>query len=303
MPILNVVTGAFDYTGQYITRKLLRRGSMVRTLTGHPMRFNPFGRDSVQAVPFNFDRPDVLTENLRGATVVFNTYWIRFEHGGLTFARAVQNIRQLIDCAVRAGIRRFVQISITNASTASQLPYFRGKGAIEEILRSCGLSYAIVRPTVIFGGEDILINNIAWALRTFPIFAVPGKGDYRLQPVFIEDLAALVTNVGQQSENIELDAVGPETFRFDELLRLLARSMEKTVRLVHVPSSIALLCASMIGRAMGDVILTADEIRGLQENLLVSRASPTAPTRLSDWLEHHAGHLGLLYASELAKRA
>jgi uncharacterized protein YbjT (DUF2867 family) len=298
---LNVVTGAFGYTGKYITRRLLERGIAVKTLTGHPAHPNPFG-DGVAAMPFNFDRPAALVESLRGATTVFNTYWIRFERGAMTFDRAVQNITSLIGAARQAGVPRFVQISITNALAASPLPYFRGKGVIEDTLRASGLSYAIVRPTIIFGPEDILINNIAWSLRTFPVFAVPGDGEYRMQPVFAEDLAELAVNAAQEAENVELDAVGPEILTFNELVRLLARNLGRSTRIVHVPPTIAMLCASVIGRIMGDVMLTADEIRGLSADLLVSRGPPTAPTRLSDWLARNAANVGSRYASELAKR-
>jgi uncharacterized protein YbjT (DUF2867 family) len=299
---LNVVTGAFSYTGKYIARRLLERGIAVKTLTAHPAQSNPFG-NAVAAIPFNFERPAALADSLRGAATVFNTYWIRFERGAMTFDRAVQNITTLIEATRQAGVRRFVQISITNASAASPLPYFRGKGVIEETLRASGLSYVIMRPTVIFGPEDILINNIAWSLRRFPIFAVPGDGEYRMQPVFAEDLAELAVNAAQQADNVELDAVGPEIFSFDELVQLLARNLGRNARILHVPPAIALLCASGIGRIMGDVMLTADEIRGLAANLLVSRESPTAPTRLSDWLSRNAANVGVRYASELAKRA
>jgi NADH dehydrogenase len=299
---LNVVTGAFGYTGQCIARRLLQRGIAIRTLTGHPRRANPLG-DSVEAVPFNFDRPSALAESLRGATTVFNTYWIRFERGGVTFDRAVQNIRTLIGTAREAGVRRIVQISITNASAASPLPYFRGKGLVEDTLRESGLSYAIVRPAIIFGPEDILINNIAWTVRKFPIFFTPGNGQYRVQPIFVEDLAELAVSAAEEAQNIEFDAVGPEIFTFDELVRLLASTVGKKARIVHVPPAIALLCAAVLGQLMGDVMLTADEIRGLIANLLVSHDQPTAPTRLSDWLMRNAAQVGLYYASELAKRA
>jgi uncharacterized protein YbjT (DUF2867 family) len=231
---LNIVTGPFGYTGKYIARRLLERGVRVRTLTSHPAHPNPFGA-TVQAVPFNFERPAALVESLRGATTVFNTYWIRFERGEMTFDRAVRNIQTLIEAARQAGVRRFVQISITNAAASSPLPYFRGKGLIENTLRESGLSHAIVRPTVIFGPEDILINNIAWSLRSFPVFAIPGTGEYLLQPVFVEDLAELAMNAAQKNTNIELDAVGPEVFTFNELVRLLADLLGRTVRIVHAP--------------------------------------------------------------------
>jgi uncharacterized protein YbjT (DUF2867 family) len=253
-------------------------------------------------VPFNFERPAALVESLRGATTVFNTYWIRFERDSMTFARAVHNIKTLIEAARQAGVRRFVQISITNAAATSPLPYFRGKGLIENTLRESGLSHAIVRPTVIFGPEDILINNIAWSLRSFPVFAIPGTGEYRLQPVFVEDLAELAVNAAQRSTNVELDAVGPEVFTFNELVRLLADLLGRTVRIVHAPSMLALFCTAILGRFMGDVMLTADEIRGLTGNLLVSPNPPTAPTQLTTWLKRHLANIGRRYASELARR-
>lgn len=181
-PELNVVTGAFGYTGKHIARHLLDIGKQVRTITGHPDRDNPFG-GRVPAFPFNFDNPAALVKNLRGATTLYNTYWVRFNRGRVSFDTAVENTRKLISACVDAGVQRIVHVSITNASADSPLPYFRGKGLLETEIIQSGLSYAIIRPTVIFGPEDVLINNIAWLLRRFPVFAVPGAGDCRLQPV------------------------------------------------------------------------------------------------------------------------
>ena len=94
-PELNVVTGAFGYTGKYITSRLLSLGEKVTTLTGHPNRPNPFG-DRVSVAPFNFDNQSELIKSLRGATTLYNTYWIRFPHGQSTFDRAIDNTKILI---------------------------------------------------------------------------------------------------------------------------------------------------------------------------------------------------------------
>jgi NADH dehydrogenase len=297
-----VVTGAFGYSGKYIAQRLLDRGFAVRTLTGHPLKPYPFG-GAIDVAPFNFENLGKLTESLRGVNALFNTYWIRFARPGLTFDRAVENLKTLIEAAQGAGVRRFVHISITGASADSPLPYFRGKGIIENFLRGSTLSYAILRPAVIFGPEDILLNNIAWSLRKFPFFAVPGNGEYRLQPVFAGDLADLALRAAAEPDNLEFDAVGPETYSFNELVRLIARIIGRPARLVHVDPSIALLFASIIGRMMGDVTLTRDEVTGLSNDLLVSHRTPTAPQRLSEWLARHADSLGTHYASELARRA
>lgn len=299
-PEVNVVTGAFGYTGKYITRRLLARGVQVRTLTGHPGRPNPFG-PQVYVYPFNFDRPTELVRSLEGATTLYNTYWVRFNYGSVTFERAVENTRILIRAAEEAGVRRIVHISITNASPDSPLPYFRGKGLLEHAITNSRLSHAIIRPTVIFGAEDILINNIAWLLRRYPVFAIFGRGDYRLQPVYVEDVAELAVDVGRRKDNVALDAVGPEVYTFEELVRLMAEKLGRKIRLVHVGPGLGLALGRLIGRMVGDVLITEDEIKGLMANLLVSSGPPTCPTRFSEWLEQNATVLGTRYASELAR--
>jgi NADH dehydrogenase len=297
---VHVVTGAFGYTGQHIARRLLEEGRRVRTLTAHPGRPNPFG-DRVEAAPFHFDDPAALTEELRGAAVLYNTYWIRFEHGDATFARAIANSETLIRAAVAAGVGRFVHISITNPSEDSPRPYFRGKAIVERRLKESGLSHAILRPTVLFGGEDILINNIAWLLRRLPVFGIFGTGDYRLQPVHVDDVAALAVELGRRNGNVARDAVGPETYTFEALLRLLRGRVRSRCRLVHLPPGLALAAARSLGRVVGDVVITGDEIAGLMANLLVSDDPPTCPTRFSEWLTEHGGELGVRYASELER--
>ena len=296
---LNVVTGAFSYTGQYITRRLLSVGKRVMTLTGHPGR-NPFG-DKVSARPFNFDDPDRLAESLEGATTFYNTYWVRFPYGEITFEGAVENSKTLMRAAMAAGVRRFVHVSITNAAQAPELPYFGGKARVEQALMDSGLSYAIIRPTLVFGPGDILINNIAWMLRRFPVFAVIGSGKYRVQPVFVEDMAKITVEAGQKNENVIIDAVGPETFTFDELVRLIARAIHCRAGIVHAPPLIAYLLSKMIGYLVRDVVLIWDEVEGIQANLLVSDGPPTGETRLSEWLERNSNGVGERYASELKR--
>ncbi len=294
----SIVTGAFGYIGKYITRRLLAEGRRVRTLTAHPNRPNPFG-DQVSVAPFNFHKPDDLVASMRGATTLYNTYWIRFAHGSVSFEIAVEHSRTLIGAAERAGVGRIVHVSITNPSAESHLPYFRGKAAVEAIIGASGLSHAIIRPTVVFGVEDILINNIAWLLRRFPVFGVPGSGDYRLQPVFVEDVAELAVDAGRQEGGTTVDAVGPEVYTFRELVRLIAGAISSRAKIVSLPRWSVLLISKLMGPLVGDVILTRDEAEGLMSNLLVSDASPTGKTSFRDWVDENAHALGAAYASEL----
>ena len=295
-----VVTGAFGFTGRYITRRLLAMGKRVRTLTGHPHRANEFG-DRVEVAPLDFSDPAGLVESLRGAECLFNTYWVRFNYGRTTFDEAVANGRMLFAAARDAGVRKVVHVSITNPSLDSPLPYYRGKAQLESALRQSGLRYAILRPNVIFGDEGILINNIAWLVRHFPAFAIPGDGKYGLQPIFVEDMADLAIQAAGEAEDSIRDAVGPEVFEFDDLVRLIARSVGRRVRLVHVAPRVALGLSGLVGLFVRDRILTREEVEGLMAGLLVSSGPATAPTRLSDWLRANATEVGARYASEIGR--
>lgn len=300
MTELHVVTGAFSFTGKYITRRLLAKGIRVRTLTNHPDRPNPFDQP-VETAPYDFDNPERLAESLRGATTLYNTYWVRFAYGEVSHETAVRNTEALFRAAKEAGVRRIVHVSIANPDPASPLPYYSGKGRLEQALESSGLSYAILRPTVVFGPEDILINNIAWLLRRFPVFGIPGDGAYRVQPIYAEDFAALAVAAGERTDNFIMDAVGPETFTFTELVRLLARSVGSRARILHLPPGLALTIARCIGWFVGDVVLTKDEVAGLTADLLAVSGEPTGCTRLTDWLQENGDTVGAVYASELKR--
>ena len=300
-PQVHVVTGALGYSGRYITARLLAEGRTVRTLTNSPNRPNPFG-SLIDVRPLSFGNPEALTESLRGAEVLYNTYWVRFNHPGFSHAEAVSNTSQLFAAAKLAGVRRVVHVSITNPSEESPLEYFRGKAELERRLIESRLSYAILRPAVLFGGEDILINNIAWALRRFPVFAVFGSGDYKLQPIHVDDFAATAVEQGRSSNDTIIDAIGPETFSYRELVEHLGRIIGKPRPIVSVAPWLGYWGAAMIGWALRDVLLTREEIAGLMANLLVTNSPPAGTTKLSDWAREHAATLGTHYASELARR-
>jgi uncharacterized protein YbjT (DUF2867 family) len=296
-----VVTGAFGYSGKYITARLLAEGRRVRTLTNSPRRHHPFG-SAFEAHPYHFDEPDKLTRSLEGAHVLINTYWVRFDHADFSHALAVRNTLRLFEAAERAGVRRVVHVSITNPSLDSALPYFRGKAELERALRASRLSHAILRPTVLFGREDILINNIAWMLRRFPVFGVFGDGGCKLQPIFVDDFARLAVEAAGSSENLVRDAVGPETFSYRALVSVIGKAIGRERPIVRIPPSLGVAVGRLIGALVGDVVVTREEVAGLMQNLLVSASPPTGETALSRWVVEHGSHLGARYSSELARR-
>ena len=295
-----VITGAFSYTGKYATRILLDRGFQVLTLTFHPPRPNPYG-DRVAVAPYNFERPDELRRSLEGASTLINTYWVRFPRGGMTFETAVRNSRILIHAAREAGVRRIVHVSIANPSLESPLGYYKGKAEVEQALQESGLSYSILRPTVIFGAEDILINNIAWFVRHFPVFGIPGDGRYSIRPIYVEDMARLLADAVDRQGSEIVNAVGPETFCFEDLVRMIATSVGRSIRLVHMPRFMAYLATVVTGWMVRDVVLTWEEYQGLMDNLQAPEGTSAGATRLSEWLKENGEGVGKEYASEVAR--
>jgi uncharacterized protein YbjT (DUF2867 family) len=298
---IHAVTGAFGYSGRYIAQRLLDKGHEVITLTNSPNRQNPFG-DRIRAYPFNFDDPPALIESLRGVQVLYNTYWVRFNHKSFTQADAVSNTEIMFQAAKEAGVERIVHVSITNPSLDSPLEYFRSKARLEHALQETGISHAILRPAVLFGGDDILINNIAWMLRHLPVFGMFGDGQYRLQPIYVEDLADLAVREGENREDVIVNAIGPETFTYREIVQTIGRIIGKSRLVAPVPPVVGYVAALILGRLMNDVVITPQEIRGLMDGLLYVDAPPAGQTKLTDWAHAHADTLGVRYASELARR-
>lgn len=298
---IHAVTGAFGYSGKYITQRLLNEGQKVITLTNSPNRVHHFG-ESVTAIPYNFDTPEKLVESLKGVTVLYITYWVRFNHKKFKYIDAVENTKILFEAAKNAGIERIVHVSISNPSEDSDLEYFRDKAILEKALKNTGVSYAILRPTVLFGKEDILINNIAWALRRFPIMGVFGDGNYKLQPVYVDDLAAMAVEQGKNRGNSIINAIGPETFTYKELVKEIGSIIGKRRPIISIPPSLGYIAGKMMGFFVKDVMITREEIEGLMRKLLYVNVSPTGSTKLTDWAKEHADSLGRKYTSELLRR-
>ncbi len=293
-----MVTGAFGYTGRFIARRLMAQERPLKTLTNHPQR--PGAEDiKAEVAPLQFKDRDALVDSLRGTDVLYNTYWVRFHHGRVHFGEAVANTRVLMGAARDAGVRKVVHISVSNASEDSPLDYYAGKARTERIVRESGMGWAIVRPTLVFGPGDILINNIAWLLRRLPAIGIPGRGDYRLQPVAGEDVAEIATWAAEQIDNVVVDAAGPEIIFYSEMIESIAIAVGRHPRFLYMSPRRALLAARVIGRVVNDVMLNESELQGLMGELLVSHERPRGTRRFDNWLLSSAETLGRTYASEL----
>ncbi len=298
---LDLVTGAFSYTGSRIAERLLDSGRSVRTLTFHTDRPHPL-RGRVEALPYRFDDQVALAKSLEGVTTLYNTYWVRFDHGRASFANAAANSRALFHAAKRAGVARVVHVSIANPSLESTLPYYRGKALVELALAEVGVPYSIIRPTLVFGGDrDVLVNNIAWILRRLPVFALPGSGGYPVQPVHVDDLARICEQSAHIAGDAIMDAAGPEAMTFGELVRAVRDAVRARSPIWHLPPAVMSVASRALSLLVHDVVLTADEISGLTAGLLISRDQPQGRIAFSEWLAENSSSIGRSYANELQR--
>jgi nucleoside-diphosphate-sugar epimerase len=293
----DVVTGAFSYSGAAIASELRAAGRRVRTLTGHPGRAP--ADTPIEVRPLDFADPAGLAASLRGARTLFNTYWVRFAHGQVSHETAVAQSRVLFQAAAEAGVPRVVHVSITHPSADSPYPYFRGKAAVEQALRDLRLSHAVLRPAILFGGNGVLINNIAWLLRKLPVFAVGGSGEYRIRPIHVHDLAELAVQAGEETETEVIDAVGPERPTFVELVQFIKETVGSRSQVVRVPGSLIPPAARLLGLALRDTLLTAEEYQAMADGLADTDGPATGGTSLTQWITDHKGTLGRTYANEL----
>ena len=159
---LDVVTGAFSYSGGAIARALIESGRRVRTITGHPERAGAatppsrYGRSTSMTnwawSSRSKGRPPSTTRTGSGSPGARST---------MTWPSPTR--RTLFHAARRAGVQRIVHVSITNPSIESPFPYFRGKALVERALAESEISFAVLRPAILFGGDGVLLNNIALA--------------------------------------------------------------------------------------------------------------------------------------------
>ena len=169
------------------------------------------------------------------------------------------------------------------------------------MLRESGVPFSIVRPTLVFGKEDILVNNIAWLIRKSPVFPIFGSGHYRVQPVFVEDLAEIAVRQSTGTAGTTVDAIGPEIFTFHQFVALIAEKVGKNPKMVKVPASLGIFCGHILSIFLRDVLLTRNELKGLMDEMLTSGQAPNGATKFSDWLEKNKSTVGATYSSEIAR--
>ncbi|HEY5038054.1 MAG TPA: NmrA family NAD(P)-binding protein [bacterium] len=292
-----VITGAFSFTGAAVAAELIHRGWKVHTLTNRSL---PPEAGEITSSPLKFES-SYLQEQLKDADVFINTYWVRIPWNGTTFQTGIDNSKLLVQAAVEAKVPRFVHVSVSRAEKGMNLGYYRGKHEVENLVINSGLSYGIVCPTLALGPNDVLTNNIAWFLRRFPFFPIPKGGHFRLQPVTLNDMGRIIADAAESKENMKVDAAGPEILSYRDFLTHLAQACGVKPIFVSAPNWLALAGIRLIEPLVGDVILTREELLGLQQELLCSDKPPLGKESTVEWLKQNGNRLGRVYANDVKR--
>lgn len=305
---VDLVTGAFGNAGSAIAAVLAAGGRQVRTLTGHPPAAKIDGRSTtgtadVEVRPFTWDDPAELTRSFEGVSTFYNTYWMRQGDGHGSYDLAVERCLALISAAEAAGVERIVHISVAHPSATSPYPYFRGKARVEDRLSSGSVPSAVVRPTLIFGGDSVLLNNLAWILRRVPVFAVPGTGRYRVRPVHVDDIARICVEAGQRTVSEVIDAVGPDRPTYAEMVRHVRDAVGGRAVILGAPTPVVLAGGRVLGAVLRDDVINRDELVSTVEGLADTDGPSTGTISYRRWLADHAAELGQTYINERRRRS
>lgn len=240
-----LVTGGTGYVGTHVCRALIARGFMPRLLVrpGSESRIPEDIRERGRITPGDVTNRESVENAAQGTKAIVHLVGIirEFPARGVTFERLhVTATRNVVDAARLWGIPRFVHMSALGARAGGPAGYSDSKGRAEDCVRQSGLRWTIFRPSVIFGPGDAFLNELAGILRTSPLMPVPGDGKYRLQPVFVGDVAKGFADalLRRDTEARIFDVGGPERFSYGELLDRIAASVGRRARKLHVPLSI-----------------------------------------------------------------
>lgn len=295
----DLVTGAFGNIGGAIAERLLSNGRSVRTLTGSRVA----GKQAIDVRPFEFDDPAAVRGAFEGVNTFYNTFWVRTGDRSGQYDLAIERSRILIEAAAVAGVERIVQMSVIKPSPESPYAYFRAKAEVERLARSTGVPVACVRPALVFGPDAPLFENLAWILRRAPLFGVAGDGSYRVRPVHVDDVADLCVDLGSRSNDVTVDAVGPERPTYIDMVRALRDAIGCRTRIVRMNPRLVLASSRIMGIVLKDDLVTRDELLSTMEGIADSDEPATGSVLLSEWLRTEGPELGLRYHNERRRRA
>ncbi len=236
-PLRVLVAGGTGFIGRHLVRRLVARGHSVRVLCRDAVVGAAILGPGAEVFGADVTEPSSLRGRAERCEVIVHLVGPvevgARGRGEPTYAPGTEN---LLREGEQAGARRFVFVSARGAGPASG-GYLRSKFYAEgEVLRST-LEHVIIRPSVIYGPEDHFTTAIARMLSYLPLFPMPGKGAFILEPIAIEDAADALSQAVERADlaNATFDLVGPERLPLARIVRLVAERLGVKRPIVRVP--------------------------------------------------------------------
>jgi uncharacterized protein YbjT (DUF2867 family) len=229
------VFGGTGFVGRRVVRHLSDSTATVCIASRHPARAEA---DNVEQIVADAHDERSVEAAVAGADGVVNAISLYVEHGGDTFHSVhVEAAARIARVARRAGIKRFVHLSGIGADAASPSPYIRNRGEGEAAVQAAFPGAVVIRPAVMFAPDDAFLTTILGLLRTLPAYPLFGDGRTRLQPVYVDDVAAAIAQILRQTQRPYpiYELAGPRVYSYEELLRIIAGAAGLRPVLVRIP--------------------------------------------------------------------
>ncbi|MGH7545982.1 MAG: complex I NDUFA9 subunit family protein [Gemmatimonadota bacterium] len=291
------LTGGTGFVGGAVARALRRRGHAIRALVRDPARARDLGEQGAELVKGDIVDAPSLRDATRGCEAAIHLIGIIREKGRYTFeAVHTRGTTNVLAAAREAGVRRFVQMSALGAKSGGT-EYHRTKHEAEERVRRAGIPFAILRPSLIFGRASPVVQLWLRMVRLSPVVPVLGDGRYRLQPVFVDDVAAAFVRAAERSELTDgvYEIAGPEVLTYDEVLDAVAQAMGKRIRKWHIPLAIVWPPVRLAAALRLPAPIAPHELQMLlEENVAAEPANALAdvfglePRSFREWLREAA---------------
>jgi uncharacterized protein YbjT (DUF2867 family) len=283
------VFGGTGFVGRRIVRQL-SGSALLRIASRRPAAVEG---DNVEQVSADAHDEHAVEAAIEGADGVVNAISLYREHGGDTFHSVhVAAAARIAAAARRAGVKRLVHLSGIGADAASRSPYIRSRGEGEAAVQAAFPGAVVVRPAVMFAPDDAFLTTILGLLRTLPAYPLFGDGRTRLQPVYVDDVAAAVAQILRQTSRPQAiyELAGPRVYSYGELLRIIARSAGLRPRLMPVPFGLWGAAAGL-AEILPHAPLTRNQVELMQIDTTASGSRPgfgqlgISPRSLEDELE------------------
>jgi NADH dehydrogenase len=265
------VVGATGFVGRHVVSHLLDAGHTVRAISRSGGRLPGWPEGAVQALAADVERGSGLVDALQGADAAVHLVAIPREQHGRTFERTnVGGVRHAVDAALEAGVRRFVHLSVLGAVDDPALDYLRSKWRGEEIVRSSGLDWVILRPSLLFGEGDGFFSLIVTTLTWWSpgVVAIPGDGSARFQPLSVDDLAIAVERSAREPDRAgrTYELGGPDYLTYRQIVDAVMRVTGKRRLKMSLPIPLISALTAVTDRILPVFPVSHDQIRSLRTN-------------------------------------